>query len=247
MSSPALPPADAPPPVLRSLAIAMRAIELVAVVVPAARRREWANEWTAELWYRAREMTRASVPEREVARELLRCGTGALRDAAELRIGAPDEWRADVRVVVGQLTRRPAGTVAALGVLGLAVGTLVPVLLLGRRVLDLAYAATADGLFTRTLILAVASGTALALLAAASRAALVLAFGTSRREPRSWRPRTTQALVLAGGAALPGATLALFAAVRLRATIDVSPASTVVAVIALSVLLLVLLVLLSRR
>jgi hypothetical protein len=222
----------------------MRAIELLAVVVPASRRRDWANEWTAELWYRAREMTRASVPEREVARELLRCGAGALRDAAELRIGAPDEWRSEVRTVVGALASRPAGTAAALGVLGLAVGTLVPVLLLGRRVLSLPNVATADGLITRTLIVAVASGSALALLAAASRAALLLALGPVRREPRSWRPRATQALVLAGAAALPGAGLALVAAVRLRATIAVSPESIAVAIVALSVLLLALL---SRR
>lgn len=222
----------------------MRAIALVAVVVPAARRSDWANEWTAELWYRACEMTRSCMPERAVARELLRCGAGALRDAAELRIGAPDEWRSELRSVVGALVRRPAGTAAALGVLGFALGTLVPVLLLGRRVLNLPFAATADGLFSRVVIVAVASGTVLALLAAASRAALVLAFGPLRREPRSWRPRTTQALVLAGGAALPGATLALIAALRLRTTIAVSPASTVVAVVALSVLLLALL---SRR
>jgi hypothetical protein len=222
----------------------MRAIALVAAVVPEARRRDWANEWTAELWYRTREMTRSCMPERAVARELWRCGAGALRDAAELRIGAPDEWRSEMRSVVAALACRPAGTAAALGVLGFALGTLVPVLLLGRRVLDLPFAATANGLFSRIVIVAVASGTALALLAAASRAALVLALGPVRRESRPWRPRATQALVLAGAAALPGAGLALIAAVRLRATIAISPESIAVTIVALSVLLLALL---SRR
>lgn len=228
------PPGAERPSPSRPLAVAVRAVELLARVVPGELRVEWANEWKAELWYLARALEQRGVPQAVIARELLRSGAGALRDAAELRLGAPDEWHAALRAAVVTLRKRPVGTTAAVGILVVAIVALTPVLLLSPIVLHTLPASTVMDLTGPTLIVSLTTSVTIALLASASHAARALTRSSDASSARPGRPRLAEALILACAAGLPGAGVAMLATARLHPVLAAGPGVTSLATAALS-------------
>lgn len=208
-------------------------IRLLAQLVPQPLRRDWENEWNAELWYRARTLSRTTATTPEIALELLRYGRGAARDAFELRLGAPDEWRAQLYDSARWLAHRPRDTVAASGVLALTLGVLTPLLLLSSQFVAPHSTSRSSGPALRAFFLALGSATTVALVASAAHAARALMYGARDRDSAAWTVRLVDAFLLTGSALLPGAALATAGVTRLPTALALGSGPVTFCVLAL--------------
>jgi putative ABC transport system permease protein len=107
-----------------TLWLALRIVSLVAVLVPAARRAEWRQEWDAELRHRSAQLRRRRHPSWRSDMSLVSRALGALPDAAWLR----RQFTLDADAVqdashgVRMLLRTPGFTAIALLVFALGIG-----------------------------------------------------------------------------------------------------------------------------
>ena len=72
---------DLTPPARAVYERAMRVVRTARRLVPAARREDWTNEWSGELWYRASLLDRGSAIDRRKASRLLVQTLGAFPHA----------------------------------------------------------------------------------------------------------------------------------------------------------------------
>jgi len=106
----------------RALRTALRLVDAAGLLVPAAERRQWREQWSADLWHRARALEGGGG--RAGFAELPRRALGAFAHAAwllgrEWRVGAMMQ---DVRYGLRSMRRRPGFTLVAVLVAGLGIG-----------------------------------------------------------------------------------------------------------------------------
>jgi len=106
----------------RGLHGVLRLIGALGIVVPAARRQVWCEQWRAELWHYAIWLTRES--RRAPLLHLLARASGAVPHALQLRLfqWSPGMILQDLKFAWRMFVRRPAFTLVAILILGLGIG-----------------------------------------------------------------------------------------------------------------------------
>ena len=103
---------------------AIAVVHAAAFIVPAGRRREWREQWRAELWHYALWLSRESRGPAAAAALLTARALGALPHAFQLRAiqWSPRMLQQDLTFAWRMLVRRPAFTLVAVLILGLGIG-----------------------------------------------------------------------------------------------------------------------------
>jgi hypothetical protein len=194
----------------RPLAVGLHAIRVLAPLVPADRRDEWREEWTAELLSVYAPSAPDRRPREATAGEIVGHVRGAITDAVILRVGGGDQWSLAFRDGVTHFVRRPVGAVAAIAVLALTVGCLLPLALLARALLGSSLLSAERGF--RLTLAALAVSCAAALTGSAARAAAALAAVSDCQVPQR---RAVETALLAGPALGAGAWIGMLGVGRL--------------------------------